>query len=387
MEPGSSSGEPGPGLLPVSGAPTSAAPAGRAGALTRSASRALEDAIAELDRVRATPLVAPRGGVFSRYLYGAWLPVAILGACLAMPEVRRRYLRITVTQAVVTWAVGVGVFLAGADLSRIADASLSTGAGRVFALVSSLLATVAVVEWLVTWLSRQYHDQLGRAASLLIGCPPEDPPLEPRVSLDLGWAYRKGARRLRGLRVWVVGIPGLALLQVVPTIGAVLYAVALFTWTAYWMSVFATAKTRYAWRTEGAEAAPEPWFARGPARFVAEVPGFRWWLPRLYVRLVRWFTRALYPPARELEARPAELAGIATLRALAFVPGLYLLVRPVLPVAAAHVVAGSDGGASAPAADRLHSPPWLGVSSSASSASSSSPPCSPSPPPPGPERS
>jgi hypothetical protein len=54
-----------------------------------------------------------------------------------------------------------------------------------------------IIQWGVIALSRDYHDVLSRAASLLTAIEPEDEELTPRIRLDFPWMRKKLSRRIR----------------------------------------------------------------------------------------------------------------------------------------------------------------------------------------------
>src|SRR5690606_24856937 len=146
----------------------------------------------------------------------------------------------------------------------------------------TLFVVLTYVEWCVIALSRQYHDQLGRTASVLAGVPPEDPERPARVALDLRWVWNKVKRRSRAFKAWVVGLPAIALFGLVPGFGGTLFQIMLLTWTFFCFACGVAGKTAYAWRSEGREGAPEPFFMRAAADLRDRTPLFRWWMPRLY---------------------------------------------------------------------------------------------------------
>lgn len=205
---------------------------------------------------------------------------------------------------------------------------VSEGPSFVFQSISGVFALFAAVEWCVIALSREHHEQLTRRMSLVIGMPPEDDLRAPRVRLDLRWIGRRIRRWGRGVK---------ALLALSPAIAIVSVPVSLFVgddlgvsavvavWGVYWAMVLACAKSAHAWRTEGAEDAPKPWFVRllGKVRIV-----------RLYGRFVGWMSRSSHPPARELEPHGWEFLGLLGARILLGIPGIYAFARPTLPLAA-----------------------------------------------------
>jgi hypothetical protein len=292
-----------------------------------------------------------------RFAYGATLPLAVARAVSRDGLARRRWLSVATTQALVVWGVSLGLTL----LSKSAVARLHEGWERgglkivsdgAFAFWSTLYATLVVVEWIVVALSRDHHDAIGSEASRLTGVPPEEDERAPRVALNVGWMIKRAKRYIRGLRVWLLGLPLLGLVAVVPVAGAPLYGLLVVAWAAYWLAVFNVAKSELAWRREPEVIAHEVEVARGavPDRgltpsymrwfglLTERVPGFRWWLPRWYGRLWRRWSRSAFPACLTAESVPWEAAGLALARILSGVPGLYMFVRPLIPVAAAHAI-------------------------------------------------
>lgn len=339
-----------------------------------------ESALEAAETVYAARIQPPPGareaGRLTRVAYGLGLPLGVAGALLRDPAARRRYLRTCALQAGVTLVAGL-VF--GVNWDQVApllgdSVRLEAGHGRVVmdvsdlehggvAFWSSLYATLCVVEWIVLALSRDYQDVISRDAALISGAPPDDPPIEPRVRVDLAWMKKRAARYIRAWKVLIVGLPALALLTLIPIAGPSLYAAASALWAAYWVAISVTAKSGEAWREEGT--AGPPWFLRGWSALTERVPGFRWSLPRTYGRLWARHTQALFSPAARFERSPWELAGVALARALSGVPGLYFFFRPLIPVAAAHILvaqnaaatAAADAPAAAPAPEEPAAPP------------------------------
>ena len=286
----------------------------------------------------------PSPSSLRRFGYGVALPFSVLRGVLADPFARRQYLRATLTQAAVTLVVGAALTLSSHRLEERFDGrdGMSVVIYEGLGFWSALYATLSVTEWLVVALSRQYGDQVSRAAAVLAGVPPEDDLAPPRVRIDLRWMWRKLKRRLRGTKVFVSGLPLLWFAVLVPAFGSALHVAAVLAWGAYWTVVSAAAKTAHGWTdaagvmrdAPGREPPPDPWFIRGFDR-LTQTPIGRWWLPRLCLRLWRRLTLSMFPPCLSVEEAPWELAGIAVVRALAALPGFYLLLRPLLPVAAA----------------------------------------------------
>jgi hypothetical protein len=292
-----------------------------------------------LSDLRVAPAVArpERAAHLQRFIYGFGLPLRILRALFRDPAVKRTYLRVILAQLAIIFVIGLASVLLGRSRDAFSG-DLRHDFARVLALASAFYATLGAVEWTVVALSRQYHDQLSRKASLLSGAPPEDPEATPRIKLDVRWMGRKLKRKLRGLIVVSAGLPAVAVASLVPFAGKFLYPLLALSWTIYWVGVFTASKSAYAWRSEGAPFAPEPWFLRVADRATKQTFIGRLGLPRLYVVVWRNLSSGMFPPARELEDHPYELFGIAAFRALLALLGTYLFFRPILPVAAAHVL-------------------------------------------------
>jgi hypothetical protein len=295
----------------------------------------------------------------SRFLEGLRQPLVLARATLSDPEARAYYKRVMIVQVAITLALGLGLAVLWTLAMQIAqetpglDVSFSKAGFRIhtsgddgppvpaserwsfdnpvqLALGFGYLAfgALTVVESLVIVLSREYHDQIGRRAALLVGVAPEDPEAKPRVRLNLRWLWTKTKRRMRGGRVFLAGLPVIGLVAPVPVVGSYVYATATFFWSVYWLAVFAGAKSAQAWHDE--TTATEPFFLRAALR----VPILKW-----YARLWRWLTRALFAPCKRVEETPYELAGVAVVRLIGTVPVLYLFMRPFLPVAAGAIIA------------------------------------------------
>lgn len=281
----------------------------------------------------------PADRPLARFLRGLLLPIALMRATWRRPELRRAWLKVCVVQALVVIAVALPLGIP-ATMREVHEWTTDGGKGKVTVDLTGLTIIVvfAWVEWGVIALSRQFHDQIGRRACLEVGVPPEDEEATPRVKIDLRWVWNKGRRRWRAFKAWAIGLPAIVVWGLLPGIGGALVQIMLVGWTLFWFGCGAAAKTAYAWRSEGAPGAPEPFYLQLAAHMKERVPLFNWWLPRAYVYLWRRDTVALYPPMREVEARSWEFAGLAVARVLMGTPIMYLFVRPFLPVAAADLV-------------------------------------------------
>lgn len=219
-------------------------------------------------------------------------------------------------------------------------------------LVTCYGALVAI-GWVIVALSRDYHDAIAREASLRLNLPPEDPPLVPRVRLNLPWLKAKLKRRFRGFILFTLGVPplwALSFFVVLPLMGinhlwsvfdtgpviSRLYGLLAALWGAYWLIVFTGAKTALAWAHE--RTATEPWYLRVWGSLTQRLPETFAWLPRGYGRAWWNMSQRVFSPTRCFEQAPYEFTGLAALRLLGSVPGLYPFVRPLVPVAAALLV-------------------------------------------------
>ncbi len=219
--------------------------------------------------------------------------------------------------------------------------------------VVRLYGALVVVGWGVVALSRDYHDAIGREASLRLGLPPEDPPIAPRVRLNVDWLKTKAKRRLRGFLLFTMGVPplwALSFFVVLPlasidhvwnvfdtsTVVSRLYGLLAAAWGAYWLTVFTGAKTALAWADEAS--AGEPWFLRVWGTLTRRSPRAVAWLPRGYGQAWHSMSRRVFAPALCVERAPYEFGGLAALRLLGSVPGLYPFVRPLVPVASALLI-------------------------------------------------
>ncbi|XXF76008.1 hypothetical protein P2318_23505 [Myxococcaceae bacterium GXIMD 01537] len=200
---------------------------------------------------------------------------------------------------------------------------------------AALLAGMHIAQWIVIALSRDYHDAIGRELSLRSGLAPEDGPLVPHVRLNFPWLRSKMKRRWRALVLFAMGVPLLWLVtRPMPFEDHVLTALSSL-WGGWWLMVFSAAKSARAWKDETAR---PPWFLRGWTWLTQHVPGFRWSLPLSYGRLWERQTASVYSPAAWVERHPFALAGLTAARVVGMVPGLKCFVRPLIPVAAAHLI-------------------------------------------------
>lgn len=232
--------------------------------------------------------------------------------------------------AVVTGGAGNAAPAPG--LALRAAGSIASG----WAWILAFIAVLSVLEAIVIFFSRRYDDALSFQISGLAAIRPEDeaPPV-PKLAVDIKWLYRKLKRRIRGYLVFGAGLPALVLLHVIPTIGPFVFSGAVTLWAWYWLGVFTAAKSAHAW------ADPETARPPAPLRLLASrVTQGRWRAPfRLYARAWSWITDSVNPAATTFERTPASFLGLALARAILALPGLYLLARPIVPVAAGRLCA------------------------------------------------
>jgi hypothetical protein len=201
------------------------------------------------------------------------------------------------------------------------------------------LGIVSATEGFIVFFSRRWDDWLGFHVSALARILPEDAvPKTPKLAVDVRWLFKKLKERVRGYVVFGAGVPLIAAFQPIPVIGHVLFSVGLTVWGWYWLAVFTAAKSEHAWADDGV--APSPLLIRE----IRDRSEGRWWLApvRLYGRLWGRLTRSLNSPALAFERNPAPYLGLALARAILSLPGLYLLARPVIPVAAGRLCAEND---------------------------------------------
>jgi hypothetical protein len=205
--------------------------------------------------------------------------------------------------------------------------------------LGALVGFVSAIEGFVVALSRRWDDHISFHASRLAQIRPEDPaPKTPKIALDLKWLYKKFRRRIRGYVVFAAGMPLLALPKLIPVVGDWIFTAALTLWGWYWLGVFTAAKSAHAWIDEGV--APPPYVIR---TFNARVSRGWYCAPlRWYGRLWAWLTRGVNPAAMTFDRSPAAFLGLALARVVLAAPVLYLMARPIVPVAAGRICAEHD---------------------------------------------
>ncbi len=216
------------------------------------------------------------------------------------------------------------------------ERGLSGRIGAVLALLAAIYASLGIAQTGVLALSRDFHDALSRELSLLVHVAPEDPPMRPKIRLDLPWVRRKANRRAQ---FFLGFLPGTALIWVIGTLippHRTLKTVLTTMWAAYWWMVMTAGQSARAWSPP--DRTPRPWYLRAWFSLTDRVFLFRWGLPRLWGRLWERMARRFYGPSERVEEQPLEFAGLGLSRALTLIPGVKLLLRPVFPVCAAHLL-------------------------------------------------
>jgi hypothetical protein len=357
------------------------------------------------EALRRAVLPIPREAPKGTFVHGFLLPFWLIAATLRDRELRRPYLRVALVRGLIVAGVGLvaittgkvsgeprhrdhgaltvhrsaddpapvhverpglrldfdtahdkaSIAVLGVDLptevrdERRTDAAPTPALGALghavdgvrhgWAWLLALLAVLSAAEAVAVFLSRRWDDWTSFHASRLAAIRPEDPfPKEPRAAVDLPWLYRKVKRRARGYLVFGAGLPALLPLRLVPTAGPLLFTVAVTAWGWYWVGVFTAAKSAHAWADEERARSPAPIRALNDrvSRGVLLGP------VRAYGRLWAWLTRGVNPAAATFERSPWAFLGLALARIVLSLPGLYLLARPVVPVAAGRLCAEAD---------------------------------------------
>lgn len=199
----------------------------------------------------------------------------------------------------------------------------------------ALFAAMQIAQWVVIALSHDYHDVIERDASLLTALEPEEGPITPRIRVDGKWLRKRVRRRIRGLTLFLTGMPVIYGFTAPFPFSKTLIAVLIPLWSAYWVVMFTAAKSAHAWKNSNAG---EPWFLRAWNWLTTRVPGFRWRFLQRYGLFWANRTREVFPPASELEKQPWAFSGLAATRMLSMIPLVSCFLRPLIPVAAAHLL-------------------------------------------------
>lgn len=203
----------------------------------------------------------------------------------------------------------------------------------------AVIAMISGATGFVIALSRRYDDWLGFGISALASIQPEDAKRkEPKVTVDFKWLWKKLKERIRESLAFAAGFPIIALLQLVPTAGDVLFKIATVAWGWYWLGVFTAAKSDHS--LVDAPVAPPPRIIRG----LQDIAAKHWLFGplRFYARLWAWLGRSFDAPAAVFERTPAPFLGLGVARAILSLPGLYVMSKSIIPVAAGRLIAEAD---------------------------------------------
>jgi hypothetical protein len=237
-----------------------------------------------------------------------------------------------------------------ADLgtARIHERGWAGRFGSLLALLAAIYASLSIGQIAVLAVSRDFHDALSRELSLLVNVAPEDPPLRPRIHLDLPWVRRKANRRMQFFLAFLPGTLLISALCWFLPMRRTLVSILTAVWAAYWWMVMTAGQSARAWSPP--ETTPPPWYLRGWNALVDKLFLLHWGVPRAWGRLWHRFSRRFYGPSERVEEQPLEFAGLALARTLALVPLVKLAVRPLFSVAAAHLLVEHAAAARLPVA-------------------------------------
>jgi hypothetical protein len=182
-------------------------------------------------------------------------------------------------------------------------------------------------------LFRDYNDALIAKISRTTGVCSEAGPHRPRVRVDLRWLWRRIVYQVKGAILLASAFPFVLLADAIGGRHAANGVLAV--WGTYWLAVLTIGKSALAWHHRPPRT---PWFVRGLDEAAARVPLLGWRPVRLYRRLWARLTRGMWAPATELEEAPFRSAGLLVARMVAGIPGLSVFMRPLIPVAAAHII-------------------------------------------------
>jgi len=357
------------------------------------------------DTLRGTALPPPRASGAATFLHGFLLPFSLVLATLRHPTLGLPYVRITVVRVLIVGVLAAVAFtlprvaeggrealglkmhvrLRGAEHAKSAhpvaeglrgaahDAARSGEDPRVArslaqaadtvekseraqppdakpAIVRALEARWRWLVWffgvmsgcqaLIVFLSRRWDDWLSFCASSAVARikPEEAVAPTPRVAIEARWIVKKLRRRLRGYVLLASGVPLLLALQLFPSIGDALFATGLTIWSGYWLAVFTAAKSAHAWADDGV--APSPVLVR---ELRDRSAGHRFLRPvHAYARLWARICGSVNAAVATFERTPSPFLGLALARLVLSLPGLYLLARPIVPVAAGRLCAEND---------------------------------------------
>ncbi|NVJ24974.1 hypothetical protein HUW62_27480 [Myxococcus sp. AM011] len=203
----------------------------------------------------------------------------------------------------------------------------------------ALFAAMQLAQWVVIALSRDYHDVISREASLLTRVEPEDDAMTPYIRLNVSWMRKKVHRRIRAMILFAVGVPAAAFL-VSPLfclgLSSPVLTVITSLWGGWWLMVFTAAKSAQAWEPLAGQR--PPWFLRAWTWMTTRMPGLRWRVLQRYGEMWSRRTTEVFVPVSTVERHPWAYAGLALVRFVGSFAPLKFFVRPLIPVASAHIL-------------------------------------------------
>lgn len=265
--------------------------------------------------MREPTALAPDAGRLAQFVYGLAQPLLGVRLLLREPALRGR--------AVVPVLVVLGVCVAATVLA-------GQRPGAPFDRVSTFFLTLVAVASMPPVLFANGFSRLAVATRDRLGLGPRRPHLR-----SLGELLREVVQQAIVLAIGL--LPLLILAEAVPVLGGVLAWILGALWTLHWIVVEAFDAARTLPVGEGVD---------------ADEPGAAPWFARIYnvgggdrVRPLRWFARLVTRLGARwrgevalIEAHPWLAAGFSLGAAvLLALPGVNLLFRPVIVVAAAHV--------------------------------------------------
>ncbi|WP_052351006.1 hypothetical protein [Myxococcus stipitatus] len=203
----------------------------------------------------------------------------------------------------------------------------------------ALLGALQIAQWVIIALSRDYHDAIAREAALLTRVDPDDEAIQPRVRVNVPWMRKKVRRRVRAMFLFAAGVPA-ALLLALPFrwvgMGSEAFTAITSLWGMWWLLVFTAAKSGQAW--DAREGQRPPWFLRAWTWLTTRVPGFRWGMFKRYGEMWNQRTKEVFEPVATVERHPWAYAGLALARFIGSFAPLRFFMRPLIPVASAHIL-------------------------------------------------
>ncbi|NTX13113.1 hypothetical protein HUA76_20130 [Myxococcus sp. CA056] len=203
----------------------------------------------------------------------------------------------------------------------------------------ALFAAMQLAQWVIIALSRDYHDVISREASLLTRVEPEDDAITPHIRLNVQWMRKKVRRRVRAMILFAVGVPAAAFV-VSPFfclgLSSPLITTITSLWGAWWLMVFTAAKSAQAWEPMAGQR--PPWFLRAWTFLTTRVPGLRWNVLQRYGAMWTRRSTEVFVPVATVERHPWAYAGLTVVRFVGSFAPLKFFVRPLIPVASAHIL-------------------------------------------------